>query len=68
LSSFSGPPYDEAAVRVLDMAAVDLSSSFVRERVARGETIESWVPRGVAAYVRSRGLYRAGGSERARSE
>jgi nicotinate-nucleotide adenylyltransferase len=68
LSSFSGPPYDEAAVRVLDMAAVDLSSSFVRERVARGETIESWVPRGVAAYVRSRGLYRAGGSESARSE
>ena len=68
LSSFSGPPYDEATVRVLDMAAVDLSSSFVRERVARGETIESWVPRGVAAYVRSRGLYRAGGSERARSE
>jgi nicotinate-nucleotide adenylyltransferase len=68
LSSFSGSPYDEASIHVLDMAAVDLSSSFVRERVARGETIESWVPRGVAAYVRSRGLYRAGGSERARSE
>jgi nicotinate-nucleotide adenylyltransferase len=68
LSSFSGSPYDEASIHVLDMAAVDLSSSFVRERVARGETIESWVPRGVAAYVRSRGLYRAGGSDRARSE
>jgi nicotinate-nucleotide adenylyltransferase len=65
LSSFSGAPYDEATIRVLDMDSVDLSSSFVRERVASGEAIESWVPRGVAAYVRSRGLYRTGGSESA---
>jgi nicotinate-nucleotide adenylyltransferase len=65
LSSFSGAPYDEATIRVLDMDSVDLSSSFVRERVASSEAIESWVPRGVAAYVRSRGLYRTGGSESA---
>jgi nicotinate-nucleotide adenylyltransferase len=60
LSRFSEPPYDEVALRVLDMVPVDLSSSFVRERIARGQDIESWVPRGVAEYVRKRGLYRVG--------
>jgi nicotinate-nucleotide adenylyltransferase len=60
-SVFGGPPYDEAALCPLDMEPVDLSSSFVRAKVANGEAIEEWVPRGVAAYVRSRGLYRARG-------
>ncbi len=62
-SSFSGPPYDEAILHALDMDPVDLSSSFVREKVANGESIETWVPRGVAAYIRSRGLYGARGQE-----
>jgi nicotinate-nucleotide adenylyltransferase len=57
-SAFGGSPYDEAVLHLLEMEPVDLSSSFVREKVANGEDIEEWVPRGVAAYVRSRGLYR----------
>ncbi len=67
LSQFVGAPYDEATLHVLDMAPVDLSSSFVREMAERGEDIEAWVPRGVARYVREQGLYRAGGG-RARRE
>lgn len=55
---FRESPYDEVTLHVLDMAPVDLSSSSVRERAARGEPLEPWVPRGVAAYVRERGLYR----------
>jgi nicotinate-nucleotide adenylyltransferase len=62
-SVFGGSPYDEAVLHLLEMEPVDLSSSFVREKVANGTDIEEWVPRGVAAYVRSRGLYRARKSE-----
>ena len=60
LSQFVGTPYDEATLHVLDMAPVDLSSSFVREMAEQGKDIEAWVPRGVAKYVREHGLYRAG--------
>jgi len=62
MSRFRGTPYDEITLHVLDMAPVDLSSSSVREKAARGEDIEPWVPRGVAKYVRERGLYRTGGT------
>lgn len=59
LSRLSGGPYDEATIRILDMEPVDLSSTVVRRMAGRGEDIEAWVPRGVANYVRTHGLYRA---------
>jgi nicotinate-nucleotide adenylyltransferase len=61
VSEFRRPPFDELKLHVLDMAPVDLSSSWVRERLAAGGEIEPWVTRGVARYVRERGLYRTGG-------
>jgi nicotinate-nucleotide adenylyltransferase len=58
LSQGDDPAWNGATLHVLDMAPVDLSSSFVRERAARGEDIERWVPRGVAKYIQEHGLYR----------
>ncbi len=42
----------------LDMPAIDVSSSGVRERIAAGESIAGLVPDGVAAYIGEHGLYR----------
>jgi nicotinate-nucleotide adenylyltransferase len=46
-------------VRFLDMPAVHISSSMVRERVACGEEIEELVGPAVAAYIAEHGLYRS---------
>lgn len=67
LSGGSAAPWDGAAICVLDMEPVDLSSTYVREMASRGEDIAEWVPKGVASYVREHGLYRTrerGGSYR----
>lgn len=48
-----------ARVRLLEMPAVAVSSSLVRERVARGEAIEQLVGPAVARYIEDNGLYRA---------
>jgi nicotinate-nucleotide adenylyltransferase len=48
-----------AELRFLDMPAVDLSSSMVRERVARGDPIEDLVGPAVADYISQQGLYRS---------
>ncbi|HTC71306.1 MAG TPA: nicotinate-nucleotide adenylyltransferase [Solirubrobacteraceae bacterium] len=48
-----------ARVRFLEMPAVAVSSSLVRERVARGEAIEDLVGAAVARYIEENGLYRA---------
>jgi nicotinate-nucleotide adenylyltransferase len=47
-----------ADVAFLDMPAVDISSSLVRERVHDGEPIDGLVAPGVAAYIAEHGLYR----------
>jgi nicotinate-nucleotide adenylyltransferase len=49
------------ALRFLQMPSVDVSSSMVRERVARGEPIEDLVGSAVAGYIAVHGLYRAPG-------
>jgi nicotinate-nucleotide adenylyltransferase len=46
-------------VSFLEMAQVEVSSSMVRERVARGEDIEELVGVGVASYIAANGLYRS---------
>jgi nicotinate-nucleotide adenylyltransferase len=47
-------------VTFLEMGAVEVSSSMVRERVARGETVEGLLSPAVAGYIAEHGLYRAG--------
>jgi nicotinate-nucleotide adenylyltransferase len=51
---------DLARIRFLDMPRIEISSSLVRERVARGEPIEQLVGPAVADYIDSHGLYAVG--------
>jgi nicotinate-nucleotide adenylyltransferase len=46
-------------VELFELDALPISSTDVRERVARGERIDDLVPAGVAALVAELGLYRA---------
>ncbi len=55
---FTAPPFDRAEIHFLDMEEVDLSSTWVREAVRRGEEFERSVPPRVADYIREHGLYR----------
>jgi nicotinate-nucleotide adenylyltransferase len=48
----------ETGVSFLEMGTVPISSSLVRERVARGEPVEELVGRAVAGYIVEHGLYR----------
>ena len=48
-----------ARFEVLPFHGPDISSTQIRERVARGEDISDLVPSGVAAYIRAHGLYLA---------
>ncbi len=56
--AFDLSPFDVARIHSLEMEEVDLSSSWLREKVARGEPIGEWAPPGVAAYIEENGLYR----------
>jgi nicotinate-nucleotide adenylyltransferase len=58
LSTHQAGESDEM-VRFLDMPAVHISSSMVRERVARGEQIGDLVGAAVAAYIAEHELYRS---------
>lgn len=44
--------------RLIDVPAMDVSSTDIRRRVAQGEPIDDRVPPAVAAYIREHGLYR----------
>lgn len=46
-----------AKIRRVDAQGPEISSTDVRERVARGESVAGLVPEGVDAYIRERGLY-----------
>ena len=37
---------------------MDVSSAMLRQMAARGESIDSYLPPGVADYIRKNGLYR----------
>ena len=47
-----------SAIRFLNMPTIEVSSSLVRERAARGEPIEDLVGAAVAGYIHEHGLYR----------
>ena len=51
-------PFREAVIVPLQMDDVDLSSSGLRERIQRGESIREWVPEQVAKYVEEHQCYR----------
>jgi nicotinate-nucleotide adenylyltransferase len=46
-------------VRYFDMPRIDISSTFIRSRVAEGMPVRYLVPDGVAAYIAEAGLYGA---------
>ena len=46
-------------VHILDNVQVDISSSDIRERVERGQSIRYLVPPAVRSYIEEHGLYRA---------
>ncbi|MBI4897291.1 MAG: nicotinate (nicotinamide) nucleotide adenylyltransferase [Actinobacteria bacterium] len=44
--------------RIFDMPRIDISSSFIRDRVYRGRTVAHFVPAGVAELIEGKGCYR----------
>ncbi len=47
-----------ASISILETEVSDLSSRMIRSLAAKGEDISSYVPAGVAGYIREKGLYR----------
>lgn len=47
-------------IKVLPTKAVEISSTEIREKAAKGEDISELVPEGVAEYIAQHGLYREG--------
>ncbi len=58
LDVFDVSPFREAVIVPLQMEDMDLSSSGLRERVQRGESIREWVPKQVAEYIEEHKQYR----------
>jgi nicotinate-nucleotide adenylyltransferase len=52
------PSRQPGVVRTLEVPAIDVSATVLRERVRRGESIRYFVPDAVAAYIAAHGLYR----------
>ena len=52
-------------VRFIEMPPVEVSSSQVRERIARGEPVAELVGEDVARYIEEHGLYEPPGAVRA---
>ena len=57
----ASPPHHPAIARVLELPAVDVSATGIRNAVRRGDPITHLVPPGVAEYIAAHGLYRNGG-------
>ena len=49
-----------AGIECITVPAVEISSTAVRERVRRGQSIRYWVPEAVADFIAAHGLYRDG--------
>jgi len=55
---FEEAPFRCAQLHFLDMEEVDLSSTWVRDRIARGEACAKWITPAVSAYITEHRLYR----------
>lgn len=53
-------PQHPSIAQVIEIPALELSATAVREAVRRREAIDDLVPPGVAAYIAAHGLYRSG--------
>jgi nicotinate-nucleotide adenylyltransferase len=53
----TGPAPPRSRIILTAIRALDVSSTAVRDRIRRGLSLEGYVPRGVAAYIRERHLY-----------
>ena len=53
----SGEILHQCAADMVEMEEVDISSTGIRQAVATGADISSWVPGGVGEYIREHGLY-----------
>jgi nicotinate-nucleotide adenylyltransferase len=49
---------DQNKVRIMEIPAIGVSSSLIRERVGLGKSIRYLVPQGVEQYIEKEGLYR----------
>jgi nicotinate-nucleotide adenylyltransferase len=58
MADASGFVPDRPTVFLVDAPTAPVSSTIVRERLGRGESIEGLVPPGVASYIDRHGLYR----------
>jgi nicotinate-nucleotide adenylyltransferase len=47
-------------IELITVPAVEISSTAIRDRVRRGQSIRYWVPDAVAEFIAARGLYRDG--------
>jgi nicotinate-nucleotide adenylyltransferase len=56
--SIGGPLPPRTRIFLLPIRALDISSTAIRERVRRGETLDGLVPGAVDAYIREHQLYR----------
>ncbi|KXH87380.1 nicotinate-nucleotide adenylyltransferase [Sporosarcina sp. HYO08] len=47
----------EFPITIVDIPEIDLSSTFIRRRIANGETVQLLIPGTVESYIRKEGLY-----------
>ncbi|MGH2756819.1 MAG: nicotinate-nicotinamide nucleotide adenylyltransferase, partial [Actinomycetota bacterium] len=55
-------PPEWPRVHAMEIPAIEVSSTMIRQRLAKGEPIDFLVPRSVAAYIKQQGLYLGGGT------
>jgi len=48
----------ECDIKIMEIPAVDISSSEIRERISKGKSISDLVPKNVEKYIADNGLYR----------
>ncbi len=58
LSEITGKFDRQDRVKVMEIPAIGVSSSLIRERVSRGNSIRYLVPEGVEQFIEKEGLYR----------
>lgn len=58
LASLPGNRRDDWSKRLVDVDAIDLSSTQIREKIKNGEIVDQWITASVAQYIRENALYR----------